>query len=96
MRALISGLLAVLMAIGLTVVVQLPAAAAPARHKVARVCPDNGKKLVCYAIRQTDTVQPAALAPNVFPNGFGPADLRSAYNLTATGSASMTVAIVDA
>jgi hypothetical protein len=100
MRALINSFLAVLMAIGITVVAQLPAAAAPAapsaRHKVARVCPDNGKKLVCYAIRQTDTVQPAALAPNVFPNGFGPADLRSAYNLTATGSASMTVAVIDA
>jgi hypothetical protein len=100
MRALINGLLAVLMAIGITVVAQIPAAAAPtapsARHKVARVCPDNGKKLVCYAIRQTDTVQPATLAPNVFPNGFGPTDLRSAYNLTATGSASMTIAVIDA
>jgi subtilase family serine protease len=30
------------------------------------------------------------------PQGFGPTDLRSAYNLTATGSASTTIAIVDA
>jgi hypothetical protein len=36
------------------------------------------------------------LAANALPNGFGPADLRDAYNLTTTGSAAMTVAIIDA
>jgi subtilase family serine protease len=36
------------------------------------------------------------LAANALPNGFGPVDLRSAYGLTTTGSAAMTVAIVDA
>ncbi|MGH3549820.1 MAG: Ig-like domain repeat protein [Pseudonocardiaceae bacterium] len=66
-----------------------------ASHPTARVCPDKANVLVCFAIRQIDTVQPN-LAANVAPNGFGPADLRSAYNLTATGSATMTVAIVDA
>ncbi|MFL6074307.1 MAG: hypothetical protein ACJ73S_13005 [Mycobacteriales bacterium] len=30
------------------------------------------------------------------PSGYGPADLRSAYKLTSTGSASQTIAIVDA
>ncbi|MGA9310378.1 MAG: hypothetical protein WBV74_08405, partial [Pseudonocardiaceae bacterium] len=30
----------------------------PRRHPTARVCPDNGKRLVCFAIRQTDTVVP--------------------------------------
>jgi subtilase family serine protease len=30
------------------------------------------------------------------PTGYGPADLRSAYNLTGTGSSTQTVAIVDA
>jgi hypothetical protein len=30
------------------------------------------------------------------PAGFGPTDLRSAYKITGTGSASTTVAIVDA
>ena len=30
------------------------------------------------------------------PSGYGPVDLRSAYNLTATGSASQTIGIVDA
>ena len=34
--------------------------------------------------------------PNVTPSGYGPADLRSAYKLTTTGSGSQTVAIVDA
>ncbi|MBA2470882.1 MAG: hypothetical protein H0V41_01035, partial [Pseudonocardiales bacterium] len=51
--------------------------------------------LACFAIRQTDTVQPNASATAV-PNGFGPADLRSAYQLSTSGSAAMTVAIVDA
>src|SRR5205814_7506675 len=37
------------------------------------------------------------LAPNLTPNGFGPADLQSAYALpSATAGASQTVAIVDA
>jgi subtilase family serine protease len=30
------------------------------------------------------------------PSGFGPTDLRSAYNITTTGSSSTTIAIVDA
>jgi subtilase family serine protease len=34
--------------------------------------------------------------PNVVPSGFGPADLRSAYNVSAQGSSTTTVAIVDA
>ncbi len=70
-------------------------AAPHARHPTARVCPDNGKLLVCFAIRQTDTVVPN-LAANALPNGYGPTDLRDAYGLTSTGSAAMTVAIVDA
>jgi len=36
----------------------------------------------------------AQLSPNVTPSGFGPNDLRSAYNITANGTA--TIAIVDA
>jgi len=36
------------------------------------------------------------LAPNVTPSGYGPADLRDAYNITGSGSASYTIAIVDA
>ncbi|MGH3780788.1 MAG: Ig-like domain repeat protein [Pseudonocardiaceae bacterium] len=98
MRKGLALLVAVAVAAGIVVLWQ-PAtatAAAPARrHPTTRVCPDNGKLLVCFAIRQTDTVVPN-LAANALPNGYGPADLRSAYNLTSTGSAAMTVAIVDA
>ena len=36
------------------------------------------------------------LTANTPPPGYGPADLRSAYNLPATGGANQTVAIVDA
>ena len=35
-------------------------------------------------------------ARNAVPSGYGPSDLRSAYNITASGSSSYTVAIVDA
>lgn len=65
-----------------------------ARHPTTRVCPEDNRLLVCFAIRQTDTVP--TLGANALPNGFGPADLRSAYHLTTTGSAAMTVAIIDA
>jgi len=83
-----------------------PGAQSPsgAAHRTERVCPDNGKRLVCLAVRQTDPSPPlvvpntssAGVAPMVVPNGFAPADLRSAYNLTAGGSGAMTVAIVGA
>lgn len=64
-------------------------------HPTTRVCPDNGKRVACFAIRRTDTVQPN-ISANVAPDGFGPADLRSAYNITTAGSSAMTVAVVDA
>ncbi|HET6504855.1 MAG TPA: hypothetical protein VFG87_29240, partial [Amycolatopsis sp.] len=79
----------------------LPAVASPATaaavHPTARVCAETAKPgmATCFAERQTDTMQ-ASLAPNALPSGFGPTGLRSAYNLTASGSASATVAIVDA
>jgi subtilase family serine protease len=37
-----------------------------------------------------------ALTPKMLPQGYGPSDLRAAYNVTATGSASTIIAIVDA
>lgn len=100
MRKVLAVFAALAVAAGVLVLWQ-PAAAAgdpvtpAARHPTTRVCPDNGRLLACFAIRQTDTVQPN-LAANAVPNGFGPADLRSAYNLTTTGSAAITVAIIDA
>lgn len=35
-------------------------------------------------------------SPNVVPSGFGPGDLRAAYNIATQGSSTTTVAIVDA
>ncbi|WP_370935813.1 putative Ig domain-containing protein [Amycolatopsis sp. cg13] len=75
----------------------LPAVASPAAaHPTARVCAEKAKPgmVTCFAERQTDTMR-AFLTPGALPGGFGPSDLRSAYNLTAAGSASATVAIVD-
>lgn len=40
--------------------------------------------------------KPDAAAPNITPSGYGPADLRSAYQVTATGANTTTIAIVDA
>jgi hypothetical protein len=92
MRKVLAVFVAVAMAAGIVVLWQPATATAAnplapaARHPTARVCPDNGKLLACFAIRQTDTVVPH-LAANALPNEFGPADLRNAYNLTTTGSA---------
>jgi hypothetical protein len=41
------------------------------------VCPDNGKLLACFAIRQADTGVPN-LAANALPNGYGQTDLCTA------------------
>ncbi len=71
-------------------------AATAAVHPTSRVCAQTAKPgmATCFAERQTDTMR-ALLAPDALPSGFGPSGLRSAYNLTSTGSASATVAIVD-
>ncbi|MEO7177665.1 MAG: hypothetical protein ABIW83_02365, partial [Allosphingosinicella sp.] len=51
----------------------------------------------CYAHVVTDArgeETDGQASPNVVPSGFGPSDLRSAYNITASGTS--TIAIVDA
>jgi subtilase family serine protease len=60
-----------------------------------KVCPaKTGRVAACHAEVVTNGKgQPAATAA---PSGYGPADLRSAYALTGTGSSSQTIAIVDA
>ena len=56
----------------------------------------------CYAKVVTDARgiiklgKPNALNRMITPSGYGPADLRSAYKVTGSGSASYTIAIVDA
>jgi hypothetical protein len=79
------------------------AAAAPSHpQKTARSCvAAKPGSAACFAIKRLDAAQPAAIqnaavTPNAIPSGYGPSDLRSAYALSATGSAAQTVAIVDA
>ncbi len=61
----------------------------------ARVCPGaEVGSARCHALVVVDAAgKPIA---NITPSGYGPADLRSAYGLTATGSSAQTIAIVDA
>jgi subtilase family serine protease len=59
----------------------------------AKVCTGN-EEMECHAHVVVDsTGQPAAGGA---PSGYAPADLRSAYNITATGVSTTIVAIVDA
>jgi subtilase family serine protease len=75
-------------------VIEPSASAAPSAngsaHRATRVCAATAGAAACHAYLRTD------VAPAATPSGFGPADLRSAYKLTTSGSASQTVAIVDA
>jgi hypothetical protein len=72
-------------------------------HKTKRVCSTvrSAHRMTCFAIRQTDTVQPKAFSakavvPNAVPSGYSPANLASAYKLSSAGGSGATVAIVDA
>jgi subtilase family serine protease len=69
-----------------------PAAGArPSKH----VCgPAASKAARCNALVVTDS-KGTPLATSA-PSGYGPADLRSAYALTSTGSSTQSIAIVDA
>ncbi|KJK56409.1 hypothetical protein UK12_22785 [Saccharothrix sp. ST-888] len=57
-----------------------PLCALPARPEMTR----------CHSLVRTDVL------PSLVPLGYGPSDLRGAYNLPATGGAGATVAVVDA
>ena len=81
----------------------VPAAAPIRHHKTARLCSAAVKAghATCFAIRQTDTVQPLGMSPNavssqVTPDGFGPSALALAYKLDPKQGSGQTVAIVDA
>ncbi|WP_308013979.1 hypothetical protein [Streptantibioticus parmotrematis] len=59
--------------------------------------PTKPGEMACLAEARTDVVQRMSVAPNATPSGYGPADLRSAYNLpSGSAGAGQTVAIVDA
>ncbi|AHH94921.1 peptidase S8 [Kutzneria viridogrisea] len=81
-------------AVGALLVTLVPgtASAAPEQAPV-RACAD-GAALHCYAMYRSTGAQ--GLRVSAPPAGFGPAELREAYKLPATGGAGQTIAIVDA
>src|SRR5271170_3994254 len=67
-------------------------------HVKACSTPTKSGTAYCHAHIVTDS-QGNALVRNAAsgtPSGYGPADLRSAYNITGTGSQAKVIAIVDA
>jgi hypothetical protein len=56
----------------------------------------QARTFYCMSQRRMDIKEPHAVGPNVTPAGFGPADLQSAYKLSAAGGSGQTIAIVDA
>ena len=86
-----------------TAAASAPSAAPVVQHKTARLCSTVKKAghMTCFAVRQTDTVEPAALranavSPQVAPFGYGPQTLAAAYKLDQSKGSGHTVAIVDA
>jgi subtilase family serine protease len=80
-----------------------PAAPAVRHHKTAGLCSTvtRAGRASCFAIRQTDTVQPPgvsanAVSPNATPAGYGPSTLVAAYKLDQSKGSGQTVAVVDA
>jgi subtilase family serine protease len=76
-----------------------PAGAAPSRsglsHRSVHVCDTApAGAAACHAIRSDKVDTAGRVQPNATPAGYGPADIRKAYNLTTDST--RTVAIVDA
>jgi subtilase family serine protease len=71
---------------------QASISATGAQHRSVKACAAPGPgEASCHAQVRTD------ISPNAStPSGYFPADLRSAYNLTSSGSSSQTIGIVDA
>ncbi|KOG86248.1 peptidase S8 [Streptomyces varsoviensis] len=72
--------------------------ATPAAVHTHRLCsePKHAGDMACNAVERTDVKQHRALGADAAPSGFGPSDLRSAYNLPTSGGSGQTVAIIDA
>jgi Carboxypeptidase regulatory-like domain/Kelch motif len=73
-----------------------PAADGGGEASYRPVCgtPEPGR-FACFAVRRTDLSAARGMRAAA-PAGYGPGDLRSAYNLPADGGAGQTIAIVDA
>ncbi|MFD3455097.1 kelch repeat-containing protein [Streptomyces sp. NPDC058691] len=79
----------------------LPASKTSARTLPGHVEPLCGpakpREFTCFGLRRTDVPARKGLrVAGQAPDGFGPADLLSAYSLPANGGAGRTIAIVDA
>jgi hypothetical protein len=73
------------------------ALAAIAQYPFQPVCArvrDGGGMMRCHAKVRTD--EEGNVTKSAAPQGFGPSDLRSAYNLPASGGSGKIVAVVDA
>ena len=77
---------------------QTPTQVSTGKASVTAACFAAAKGFAsCFALRRDDVTGVKGVRPlDVTPQGYGPADLQSAYNLPANGGAGQTVAIVDA
>ncbi|MFF4652181.1 carboxypeptidase regulatory-like domain-containing protein [Streptomyces sp. NPDC001380] len=75
-----------------------PSAAGGPSGGVERLCgPPGPHEFTCFGLRRTGLTPRRGLrSAQDAPQGFGPADLRSAYGLPADGGAGATIAVVDA
>ncbi len=74
-----------------------PALPKTAKPSVAKSCGTaKAGYATCFALRRTDLAARSGLSLTDTPDGYGPADLHSAYGLPDNGGAGQTVAIVDA
>jgi N-acetylneuraminic acid mutarotase len=80
-----------------TVALAAPAPKLSADGQTEQVCPVPTKKgqMQCMSVLRVHTGK-SSRAAGTAPDGYGPSDIRAAYNLPATGGDGMTVAIVDA
>jgi subtilase family serine protease len=89
--ALSTTVIAVLAVVSISQAANGATSATGAAHRSVRVCAAaRAGEASCNALVRTD------VAPAATPSGYGPADLRSAYALTASGSSAQTIGIVDA
>jgi subtilase family serine protease len=73
-----------------------PSTGVAMRYEHAAVCPTAGPDAArCHSWVRIDPSSGRPLAAGT-PGGYGPVDLRAAYSLSASGSSSQTIAIVDA
>jgi len=71
--------------------------ASTSKHEIERLCsrPTRPGMMACFALRRVDSLH-QHVGTLALPSGYGPADLQSAYKLSASGGSGATVAIVDA